>query len=301
MNQIIMATILAGLLAGCSGESESTAGLSDNQSNPNPDIWLFEVHGKEVNGRTRLTDWSGYDNQPLFTPDGQSVLFTSDREGRAHTYEYDLESGDITQLSFSDADKYSPTTIPGSEGTTYSVVHTDSEAFQGLWRYSRDGSIPPEPLVEVDAVAYYTWAGTGAVLFWRLGEPNTLQLIDVVSSDTTVLATGTVLSLSPMPGEAASAYIFSDSTSSKIMRFDWETQQSTSLAPGLEGSQYFTVSPRGDLLMILDGMLMAFSPGVSQEWELVADLGLQGGSRLSMSPDGNWLAVVAEGEVADAL
>ena len=285
--------LLISVLLGCgSAEPESA---SDTPPPSGTDIWLYDLSGDRVELHARVTNRTGYDNQPMFTPDSDGILFTSDREGRAHTFSYDLASGALAQLSSTDADKYSPTPIPGSDGVEYSVVHTDSMAFQGLWRYAVDGSVEPAPLVDVDAVAYYTWAGEGNVLFWRLGEPNTLQLIDTTSADTTVLAEGSVYSLHPIPGERASAYSFftPDDSLGSIMRFDWDTLSSTRLT-GANGHQHFALTPTGDLLVMSDGQLLSLSPGASMPWTVKADLGLTGGSRLAVSPDGNWLAVVAE-------
>jgi hypothetical protein len=290
-----VAILLISAFFACQGADPES--VTDPAAPPGTDIWLYDLSQDSIPLHARVTNRAGYDNQPMFTPDSDRMLFTSDREGRAHTFSYDIASGTVTQLSFTDADKYSPTPIPGSGGGEYSVVHTDSVAFQGLWRYAVNGSAIQAPLVEVDAVAYYTWVGERNVLFWRLGQPNTLQLLDTVTADTTILAEGSVYSLHPIPGEQASAYSFyapNDSLGS-IKRFDWETRISTTLASA-NGHQYFAVMPSGDLLMMQDGQLLSLSPGKSTQWTAKVNLGLEGGSRLAVSPNGNWLAVVAQAQ-----
>ncbi len=262
---------------------------------PSTDIWLFSISPDGIELQVRVTDLEGYDNQPMFSPNGGSLLFSSDRTGKTHTYRYDIESRALTQLTFGDAETFSPTPIPGTNGEQFSVVYADSLVYQGLWRYTLGGSLEPSPIVTVDAVAYYTWIGAEEVLFFRLGTPNSLQLINVATADTRVLAEGSVLSLHPIPGEAASAYIFQDSHDTpQIMRYDWLNRESTMLAPSIEGGKYFCVAPDGRLLMLDGGKLMAFTPGASVDWIELADLGLSGGTRLAVSPDGTLLAVVGE-------
>ena len=265
-----------------------------NPGPPTTDIWLYEFGDTGVNLLSRITNRDGYDNQPMFTSDNSKLLFSSDRTGRVNTHIYDIDTAAISQVTFSEADKYSPTPIPGTNDEQFSVVHSDSVIFQGLWRYAVDNSQEPAPITDVDAVAYFTWAGANNVLFWRLGEPNTLQLLDAATGDTTVLDVGRVESLHAIPGEAASSDIMSkEGENTEIKRFDWETQESTSIAVALEGARYFCWTPDGAILMVVDNELYTFKPGEQVDWNLAATLDVEGGSRLAVSPDGSMLAVVA--------
>ena len=265
-----------------------------NLGPPTTDVWLYEFSDSGVDLIARVTNRDGYDNQPTFTADNSKLLFSSDRTGRVNSHFYDIASAEISQLTFTEADKYSPTPIPGTNDEQFSVVHSDSVIFQGLWRYTVDNSQEPAPITDVDAVAYFTWAGPNSVLFWRLGETNTLQLLDAVSGDTTVLDVGRVESLHAIPGESASSYIMSkEGENTEIKRFDWETQESTSIVVALEGARYFCWTPDGAVLMIVDNELYSYKPGESVDWNLAATLDVQGGSRLAVSPDGRMLAVVA--------
>lgn len=276
---------------GC--QQETPPAPTADAAPPAFDIWLYDLSTDGVRLNTRVTNRDGYDNQPMFTSDSNHLLFSSDRAGRVHTHLYDIAEGTITQLNETEADKYSPTPIPGTNDTQFSVVHSDSITFQGLWKYAVDGSSTPAPITDVDAVAYFTWAGPEHVLFWRLGEPNTLQLLNSVDGDTTVLDQGRVVSLHPIPGESASSYIIvKGEEPAKIKRFDWETQISSTIVQAVEGADYFCWTPSGDLLMINDNMLYTHKPGSDDDWALKAELEIEGGTRLAVSPDGRKLAVV---------
>lgn len=260
---------------------------------PTTDIWLFEMDGAEVSPLTRVTDGDVYDNQPAFTEDGGRLLFVSARTGRANVFSYDIASGETTQLTFTDADKYSPTPIPGTQGRAFSVVHSDSVVHQGLWRYSVDGATKPEPIADVDAVAYYDWVGNDHVLYWRLTTPPTVQLLDIRSSESVVLADDSAYSFKRIPGERATSYLArAAGQHSEIRRFDWDSRETTVIAPTLGEGRDHTWAPDGRLLMLSGGELHAFTPGTSDGWEFIAELGLEGGTRIAVSPDGSLIAVV---------
>src|SRR4051812_38049645 len=64
---------------------------------PGTDIFLapLSVSGAKTTVGTpvNITARAGYDNQPSFTPDGRSILFTSIRAGgQSDIYRYDLAS-----------------------------------------------------------------------------------------------------------------------------------------------------------------------------------------------------------------
>ena len=66
----------------------------------------------------------------------------------------------------------------------------------------------------------------------------------------------------------------------------------------VEGSEDYTWTPDGRLLMASNSKLLALRPGDS-EWTLVhsfEDLGLADITRLAVSPDGKRLALVATGD-----
>ena len=71
---------------------------------PECDIYLFDVVEEKnlisiVNGRN-VTQRAGYDNQPWFTPNGKTFLFTANYQpDRTDVYEFDLATAEIRQLT----------------------------------------------------------------------------------------------------------------------------------------------------------------------------------------------------------
>lgn len=59
-------------------------------------IWLVPYRG----GRPRrLTAGTGEDRSPLFSPDGRSLAFLSDRDGERHLYVIDIDGGEATPVT----------------------------------------------------------------------------------------------------------------------------------------------------------------------------------------------------------
>ncbi len=257
------------------------------------DIWLFELTNAAVSPVARVTDRNGYDNQPSFTDDGKRMLFTSDRTGKADTHVYDLQSGKVSRVTYSNADKYSPTIIPGSDDRHLAVVHSDSLVMQGLWRYDLDESTSPQAIADIDSVAYFAWMDPSRVLLWRLSTPPTVVVLDVESNSRYVVARDSAFSFKAYPAGNATLFLARWSgRHGEIRSFDHASLEASAIAPILEAGRDFAVTPDGRLLMMKGGALFSFRPGVDSSWTLIGELGISNGTRIAVSPDGSLIAVV---------
>jgi len=98
----------------------------------------------------------GYDNQPSFTADSASMLFTSNRDGKqTDIYRYDVAAKATVQLTHTPESEYSPLVTP--DGKTFSVVRVEADGAQRLWRFDLDGSNPRLVLENVKPVGYHVW------------------------------------------------------------------------------------------------------------------------------------------------
>ena len=66
-----------------------------------------------------LTRGESVDRQPVFSPDGARVAFSSDREGNVDIWEIDLRSGGLRRLTTDKADDWDPGYSP--DGTADSL------------------------------------------------------------------------------------------------------------------------------------------------------------------------------------
>jgi hypothetical protein len=88
------------------------------------DIWLLDVATGE---RTRLTYDRAIDRGPVFSRDGKTLYFSSDRTGIANLYAYDLASAQLTQITNVLGGAFQPDVSP--DGKTLVYVGYTSKGF----------------------------------------------------------------------------------------------------------------------------------------------------------------------------
>ena len=82
----------------------------------------------------------------------------------------------------------------------------------------------------------------------------------------------------------------------EIKEFDPATKAITSITPTLEGSEDLAWTPDGAIVMGQQSKLFLWRQGATG-WTEIADLarqGVQNISRLTVSPDGKWMAIVTQ-------
>jgi Tol biopolymer transport system component len=100
------------------------------------DLYTMPVSGGAA---TALTTGMPYDAQPHFSPDGKSIVFTSDRDGGDNVWIMDLATKATRQITKGKTSRYrSPTWTPDGQ---YVVVSRAAQAIgvSKLWMYHKDG------------------------------------------------------------------------------------------------------------------------------------------------------------------
>ncbi|HEY1403851.1 MAG TPA: hypothetical protein VGB05_06975 [Pyrinomonadaceae bacterium] len=248
-----------------------------------------------------ITNRAGYDNQPSFLADGQSILYTSQREGdQTDIYRYDFKTGQSTRITATPEGEYSPTLMPG--GKFFSVIRVEADKTQRLWKFPLAGGEPALVLPNIKPVGYHLWLdGRTLALFilGREGQPNTLQLAPTDNSFLDTIHVNIGRSLHLVPRRSALSFIHKISPGEWYVKtFDLKTKRSGILAPALPGSEDFAWSPGGTILMAQDAKLYQLDPYArAPEWRPVADFsahGLKKITRLAFSPKGDRLALVSQ-------
>jgi dipeptidyl aminopeptidase/acylaminoacyl peptidase len=271
----------------------------------NEDIFAVDVAvsgGKlEFGQPVNITNRAGYDNQPSFLPDGQSLLYTSAREGdQTDIYRYDFKTRQSARLTTTPESEYSPTVMPG--GKFFSVIRVEADRTQRLWKFPLAGGAPALVLPNIKPVGYHLWLdGRTLALFILGGEgrPNTLQLAPTDNSflDTIHVNIGRALHL--VPRRQAFSFVHKISPGEWLIKaFDLKTKRSTIIARTLDGSEDLAWTPDGAILMAQDSKLYRLDPAAAApDWRLVADFsaaGLKKITRLALSPKADRLALVAQ-------
>ena len=292
------------------------------QAPPDTEIYLAPM--KTANGRieigtpVNITSSPGYDNQPFFTPNDASVLFTSIRGGTAPStgrgaaaqtdiYRYDIASKQTTRVTSTPESEYSPTVMP--DGKRISVIRVEADGTQRLWSVSPDGSAAGDEVVlkDVKPVGYHAWADDKTLALFILGsgqgQPATLQVADTRTGKTKTVATDIGRSLQRIPGREAPHLIsfvqrerHGEMIHLVIKALNPATGEASTLTPAVEGAAEADLAwtPDGTMLMVKEGILYGWKRGQSGWTEIVSleRLSLRGVTRLAVSPKGDYIAFV---------
>lgn len=240
----------------------------------------------------------GYDNQPLFLPDGTALLFTSMRDGKqTDIYQYSLASRVLTALTATTESEYSPKPTPDGR---FSVIRVESDGSQRLWAFPLKGGAPALLLPDVKPVGYHAWADDNTVVLFVLGNPPTLRIADVKTGKADTIGERPGRCLWKTPGGTIS---FVQKGVAKepwwIVELDVRTRKMTTVTETLEGREDYAWLPDGRLLMASGSKVFIWGKDNRvQVWQEIADLassGLANITRLAVSSDGKRLALVAEG------
>lgn len=117
----------------------------------------------------RLTNDPAIDFQPAWSPDGQRIAFTSNRDGNNEIYVMNADGSDLTNLTQNPANDRDPAWSPDGEQIAFT---TDREGNSEVYRVNLDGSDPvnltSDPSEDIHP-AWYTDSGlfgsTSQILF----------------------------------------------------------------------------------------------------------------------------------------
>lgn len=281
-----------------------------------------------VGAPTNITDSPGYDNQPAFTPDGRSILFSSVR-GPAPAasppsasspaappnpaaipatdiYRYDIASRQVVRVTSTPEGEFSPTVMP--DGRRISVIRVEADGSQRLWSFATDGQSPALVLADVKPVGYHAWIDDHTLALFVLGnrgEPATLQVADTKTGKAEVIARDIGTSVKRMPSGAVSFVqreprggATAAAVTVKQLTVNPTDRQVSTLVRPVTGANQPDLAwmPDGTLLMAHGGTLYRWRAG-DPDWTTVASLealGLRGVTRMAVSPGGEMIAIVGQ-------
>ena len=274
---------------------------------PSTDIFLAPVRqqGARVTIGTpvNITRRAGYDNQPSFTPDGRAVLFTSIRaDGQADIYRYDMRTKTTRRLTSTPESEYSPTVY--GNGSRFSVIRVEADSAQRLWSFRLDGSDPRLLFPNIKPVGYHAWIDSSMVALFLLGRPNALVLAETNSDRVDTLARDIGRSLLPLPKGGGFSFVQHAKDSSWVLTAievgrgpNSHSVMVMPLARMPAGADYVAWLAPAVALSGSGSQILLWRGRKGTDWMPIADLsrfGLTHISRVALSPDHRWLAIVAQ-------
>lgn len=98
------------------------------------DIYTVPVAGGQAR---QLTTQSSYETEPVWSPDGKKIAFSSDREGGSDIFIMDAEGGPATRLTFNSASEIPQGFTPDGKAVIYSASIQDAPSallFPASWQ-----------------------------------------------------------------------------------------------------------------------------------------------------------------------
>lgn len=264
---------------------------------PDTDILLYSMARTgdrvEIGLGRNITASPGYDNQPSFSADGRSLLFSARRDGAQNDiYRFDLHSDATRRVTRTPKNEYSPRETP--DGRHVTVIWEDSGRVQEIRRYPAGGGRAETVLKLPDLIGYYTFATPDVVFAFILGEPHRLERIDLRTGERRVVATDIGRGIVTTPDGAVSYVQFMDGQP-ELHRVNADgsgDQKLVALLPDSDGD--YAWLPDGSGILATKGNAVYHHAAGAGEWTLVAAIAEAGGlTRLAVSADGTRLALVA--------
>lgn len=268
---------------------------------PETEIFLFDYDSSAaegaLSGGTNVTNRPGYDNQPHFTPDSTSFVYSRDDGSQTDIWEYDIASGTHRQVTSLPESEFSPT--PSPDGTTISMVFERSNS---IWQFNRNAPDAPSWVLEAasvpEPVGYFARNHrTGDVLYWsRYGFNVALTHAEKPAYH---FVTGHAVPATPhvVPGTDKFSFVHRQTNEQVwIKEFDPATKSIRPLTPIVGSNANYTWAPDGSILQIEGTTVHRWREG-GEGWEAITDLseqGIESANRIAVSPDGTKIAIVGQ-------
>lgn len=284
----------------CIGQSPQTQTQTQDEPPPSTDIYLLSWPAKaEPSDLRNVTNREGYDNQPMFSPDGDKVYFTSiGGDDQADIYAYSIKNGDTKRITETLESEYSPTFMPDGKHLSVVRVEKDKDNTQRLWKFPLNGGPPSLVLENIKPVGYHCWIDGNSVALFILGEPNTLQIADISTGKAEKIADNIGRSMHKIPGTSKISFTVKQNDRWILQEFDPQTHKIETIVEGADSSEDYVWTRDGKILMASGTILFQWDPSHPvNNWTQVADLSNTGFgkiTRLALHPQGSLLALVAQ-------
>jgi len=263
------------------------------------EIFLFSLDKKDgkyvFTGGENITKNKGYDNQPSFSLDSKSILFTSIRnDDDSDIYEYSLGDKKLAAITNSQESEY---TAKELDKNTVTFVREGLD--QEMTVISRDRATGKETnaFKVKDPIAYYAFNSKGDALVW-IRYAFWMSWINTEKSINRYVANYAQPSVPHLiPGTDKFSFMQRHPDDSLwIKEFDPANESVRPIVQAKDGKKDYCWLADGSLLIGSGTKLFRFDEKKDKTWVEIADLnsfGIKDITRMSTSPDGKHLALVS--------
>ncbi|MFK7952018.1 MAG: TolB family protein [Ekhidna sp.] len=264
-------------------------------SQPNTEVFLFDLiedaNGYSLSNPINVSNNAGYDNQPSFASNDQSIFYARTIDNQTDIAQYSIKNGKTTILSNTlEGSEYSPTPMPDGR---ISSIRLDTTGLQLLYAYDSKGR--NEVLVENLVIGYHSWLNANTIVTFVLGDPATMQIVNTKTGDVEIVGQKIGRSLHKMPSSNHFSFVDKSKDAWTINKMNPKTKQMEVLTPTLTGSEDYAWTPKDQIIMGKESKLHLWR--MDKGWKMIADLSkfnISKISRIAISSDGKKLALVSE-------
>lgn len=268
------------------------------------EIYLFDLIKTDdsytIKNSINISKNEGYDNQPCFREDGTSILFSSFRNDQADIAQYNIEDNFRTWITDTkEVSEFSPMPYPGKK-KFFTCVRFGKDGSQELYKYPFKNK-PAIAIVPNVNVGYYSWINKTSLVSFVLGDIETLQVSNFKYKIRYPIQSYIGRSINKIPASVSNgtelmSFISKSHEVPEIYTINPVNSELHYITDALEGSEDFTWTLDGAILMGKDNMIYYFIPEKSKEWQPItieSDLPIENITRLVVSPNGKKIVVVA--------
>jgi len=258
------------------------SGSTFAQGLPATDLWLAKIENGIPGAPVKISQRSGYNNQPHFSDDGSVVYYTrelpGDTEAQTDIAAYDTNTSKTRMVNNTLESEYSPTPIPGRNAV--SVIQADLNQKQYLYAIDIASGEMELLLPDVEPVGYHVWVNDQEVAMFILGDSFTLQTARPGTPGATQIADNIGRSLRLHPDSGEILFVHKNSEPWNIAAFNPETASTRIVMPLFPGNEDFTIDANGTYWTGNGSKLYQRKP-TDTRWQLVTDYSSAGVGKIS--------------------
>lgn len=265
-----------------------------------PEIFLLPITGTgatvTVGVPANLTRREGYDNQPSFAPDSRQLYYTANLgEGQTDIYAYDFGTG-LTAPAKHTTPESEYSAFPEAATKSLLVIRVEADSTQRLWRMALNGAADQLLFPDVKPVGYFAKTDDTTIVMFVLGSPATLQVGIIGRPGATIVARNIGRSIHKIPGTTRASFVQKGPNGWYVMQLDPHTRHVDTLVQTLTRSEDMAWIDSTTMVMGQGSKLYSYTVGAAG-WVEIGDFSfahLTGISRLAVSPNKRWIALVAD-------
>lgn len=266
------------------------------QSQIATEIYVFNFFDNNENyvisNPINISNNEGYDNQPFFLPNSDDILFSSNKNGQTDLVKYNLKTNQKEWLINTTASEYSPTLTP--DNTSISYIKLEENGTQLLWKFDLINKIETVLIPDLK-IGYHVWFDKKTIISFVLGNPNTLQTINLDTKISQIVDSTIGRSLHQIPNQNLISYVSKKNekwTINSLNPMDGTIEIITELPFQTED---LTWTPDGKILISHKNSIYLCDLKSGKKWKEIITLepfNLNGITRLAISPNGKKIALV---------